>query len=247
MTASDHAKTTAGGWTQLPLRSRLLRLPTIKHWIIVPIAMSIVLLALGFAAKMSSYTDAELAIDQTMSTQHVGWLNAVSLALEKILGPSGAVVILVLLLVVLWFVRRTPVDAIAVVGITGFGWVYSLIFKYAVHRQRPDSSLLANPLSPDMDPNSFPSGHVCFAVSLTIALYFLFRHTKWGTWVLVGGLIVSVLVAWTRLYVGVHYPMDVIASFPASIAGILLWSGIWNRIAPPILNRLPFISRLESR
>ncbi|MDQ4490418.1 phosphatase PAP2 family protein [Sinomonas sp. ASV486] len=247
MTASDHAKTTAGGWTQLPIRSRLLRLPTIKHWIVVPIAMSIVLLALGFASTTPSYQNSELAINQWMSTQHVGWMNAVALALEQILGPRGAIVILVLLLIVLWFVRRTPVDAIAVVTVTGFGWVYSLIFKYAVHRHRPDPNLLANPLSPDMDPNSFPSGHVCFAVSLTIALYFLFRHTKWGTWVLVVGLIASAFVAWTRVYVGVHYPMDVVASFPASIAGVFLWSGVWNRIAPPILNRLPFISRLESR
>ena len=87
-----------------------------------------------------------------MSLHHVPWMNTVSLALEQILGPKGAIVILVVVLAALWFVRRTPVDAIAVVGITGFGWVYSLIFKYAVHRQRPDQSLLAiQPLDPQED------------------------------------------------------------------------------------------------
>lgn len=247
MTTSDYAAPGPGTLAGRPARSRLTHLPTLKHWVVVPIAMSVVVLALGFGAKATSYTSPELAIDQWLSTQHVGWLNTVSLALEQILGPRGAIVILVLLLVVLWAVRRTPVDAIAVVGITGFGWVYSLLFKYAVHRQRPDASLLANPLSPDMDPNSFPSGHVCFAVSLTVALYFLFRHKRWAMWVLVGGLAFSAFVAYTRVYVGVHYPMDVVASFPASIAGILLFCGLWNRLVPPVLAKIPFITRLESR
>jgi undecaprenyl-diphosphatase len=98
-----------------------------------------------------------------------------------------------------------------------------------------------------MDPNSFPSGHVCFAVSLTIALYFLFRDKRWGQWVLVVGMVFSGLVAISRVYVGVHYPIDVIASFPASIAGILLWCGLWNRFAPPLLARVPLVTRLEYR
>lgn len=246
MTTSDYAA--PGAWAALPApRSRLLRLPTLKHWIIVPIAMSVVVLALGFAATTPSYTDAEFNVDAWMSLHHVAWLNTVSLALEQILGPKGAIAILVVVLAVLWFWRRTPVDALAVVGVTGFGWVYSLIFKYAVHRQRPDQGHLANPISDAMDPNSFPSGHVCFAVSLTIALYFLLRHTRWGTWILVVGLLASAFVAWTRVYVGMHYPMDVLVSFPASIAGIFLFAGVWNRLAPPVLAKVPFITRLESR
>lgn len=226
--------------------SRLLRLPTLRHWIAVPFGMTAIVFAIGLAATMPAYQASELAVDQWLSTQHVPWLTAVSLAIEQILGPKGAVAILALVLVV-GAVRRRPVDALAVVGVTGFGWVYSLVFKYAIHRERPDQSLLADPVSAAMDPNSFPSGHVCFAVSLTIALYFLLRHRRWGVWVLVAGLAVSAFAAWTRVYVGMHYPMDVVASFPASLAGILLWSGVWNRTAPTILAKLPFIARLERR
>lgn len=228
-------------------RSQLTTLPSLRHWILTPVVISVIVLVAGFVAKTSTITGAELAIDQSLSTEHAGWLNTLALAVEKILGPSGAVVILVVLIAILWFVRRTPIDALAVASITGFGWVFSLLFKYAVHRQRPDASLLANPISPDMDPNSFPSGHVCFAVSLTIALYFLFRDKRWGQWVLVVGMVFSGLVAISRVYVGVHYPIDVIASFPASIAGILLWCGLWNRFAPPLLARVPLVTRLEYR
>ena len=169
-----------------------------------------------------------------------------SLAVEQILGPKGAAVILVVLLGVLWSARRTPVDALAVVSTTGFGWVSSLVFKYSVDRPRPDPALLADPLSTAMDPNSFPSGHVCFAVSLTLALFFLFRHRRWGRWVLVAGMGFSVLVALSRLYLGVHYPTDVVAPFPASVAGVVLWCGLWNRFVAPVVLRLPFVARLES-
>lgn len=245
MTSPDYAA--HGARMAREPRSRLVTLPSLRHWILVPVAMSFVVFALGFLAKTTPLTDTELSVDQTMSTQHVGWLNTLSLALEKILGPSGAIVILVILIAVLWFLRRTPIDALAVASITGFGWIFSLIFKYGVHRHRPDPGLLANPLSPDMDPNSFPSGHVSFAVSLTIALYFLFRDKRWGIWVLVVGMVFSGFVAISRVYVGVHYPIDVIASFPASVAGILLWCGLWNRFALPLLDRVPFVARLEYR
>jgi undecaprenyl-diphosphatase len=98
-----------------------------------------------------------------------------------------------------------------------------------------------------MDPKSFPSGHVCLAVSLTIALYFLLRHRRRGVWVLLAGLAVTFLVALSRVYIGVHYPTDVIASIPASLAGIILWCGLWNRFAMLVIDRLPFIGRLEAR
>jgi undecaprenyl-diphosphatase len=42
-------------------------------------------------------------------------------------------------------------------------------------------------------------------------------------------------VAWSRVYIGVHYPSDVVASFPAAIAAVMLVAGLWNRFAP----RLP--------
>jgi len=61
--------------------------------------------------------------------------------------------------------------------------------------------------------NSFPSGHVlsCFAVST----YLFFVYPKLGKWLL----LMSFAVAWSRVYSGMHYPLDVFASF---LLGILL-------------------------
>ncbi|MGT2464258.1 phosphatase PAP2 family protein [Sinomonas atrocyanea] len=227
--------------------SRLAVLPSLRHWIIASAALTAIVFLLGFLVTAPAVSDAELPVDQAFSAHHVHWLDTVSLGIEHILGPAGAVVIVLAVMAFLWLVRRTPVDALAVGSVTGFGWVFSLLFKYTVNRQRPDQHLLAHPLSAAMDPKSFPSGHVCLAVSLTIALYFLFRHRRSGVWVLVAGLAVTFLVALSRVYVGVHYPTDVIASIPASLAGIILWCGLWNRFAPPLIARVPLIGRLEAR
>ncbi|MGT2464222.1 phosphatase PAP2 family protein [Sinomonas atrocyanea] len=228
-----------------PPRSRLAELPSLRHWLATAVVLSALMLACGLIVRTTAVTQLELPVDQSFSAHHVRWMTSVSLAIEQVFGPKGAIVIVLLVMAFLWFVRRARVDALAVGSVTGFGWVFSLLFKYTVDRPRPDQHLLLDPLSPGMDPESFPSGHVCFAISLTIALYFLLRHRRWGVWVLAVGMAGTFFVAVSRVYIGEHYPTDVIASIPVSLAGIILWCGLWNRFSPPVLERLPFIARLE--
>ena len=52
---------------------------------------------------------------------------------------------------------------------------------------------------------SFPSGHA--AVSFEGAVTILRHHRKWG----IAALILAVVIAFSRLYLRVHYPSDVIA------------------------------------
>ena len=54
----------------------------------------------------------------------------------------------------------------------------------------------------------------------------------------VAGAVMAVVVAWSRLYIGVHYPTDVAASFLAASAAAVLLAGLWNRFAPRLLERL---------
>ena len=84
----------------------------------------------------------------------------------------------------------------------------NLILKPLVMRPRPwlDVAGLI-PLINEDDPNSFPSGHTCaaFAAGATWARYAKKRWLK--------GLCIAqaVLMGFSRLYVGVHFPSDVLA------------------------------------
>ena len=150
----------------------------------------------------------------------------------------------VLLLGLFLMARKAPVNAIAVMTVASLGWVASEVFKIIIARPRPDQSQLFDPLSPETGSNSFPSGHAAFAVALAFAVYFLARGSRWARTAAIVGALVAVIVAWSRVYVGVHYPSDVIASFFASTAAVILFAGLWNRYAARILIRVPWLTRI---
>lgn len=63
--------------------------------------------------------------------------------------------------------------------------------------------------------NSFPSDHATFIWSLAFSLIVTAAARRWGILVALSGL----LVAWARIYLGVHYPIDMVVSFLVAIAG----------------------------
>jgi undecaprenyl-diphosphatase len=76
------------------------------------------------------------------------------------------------------------------------------VVKLAVDRHRP----IADPLVRSLTTPSFPSGHAAtsFACAATLA-QFVSRRGQIVLFVLAAG------IAYSRVYVGVHYPLDVIA------------------------------------
>jgi undecaprenyl-diphosphatase len=72
--------------------------------------------------------------------------------------------------------------------------------------------------------NSFPSDHATFVWSLGAGLVATGAARRWGGSICVYG----VLVAWSRVYLGVHFPIDMLASVP-----IALVSGGVARLAQP--------------
>ncbi|MBW4471458.1 MAG: phosphatase PAP2 family protein [Stenomitos rutilans HA7619-LM2] len=86
--------------------------------------------------------------------------------------------------------------------------------KIFFHRVRPH--LWEVPL-PEPD-YSFPSGHAMSSMTLVVVLVALMWSTRWCGWVLVGGSVFVVAIAWTRLYLGVHYPSDILAGWMLSLA-----------------------------
>ncbi|HCR83150.1 phosphatase PAP2 family protein [Muricomes intestini] len=66
---------------------------------------------------------------------------------------------------------------------------------------------------------SFPSGHACASFAAA-SVYFRKLPQKWG----ISAVVLAALIAFSRLYVGVHYPTDVLAG---AVIGIwAAWAAI---------------------
>ncbi|WIV29244.1 MULTISPECIES: phosphatase PAP2 family protein [unclassified Paenarthrobacter] len=223
-------------------RTRLAVLPQPRHWLLASVLLSALTLAVGFTVTSAKeLTAAEFGADQVISAHHVPVLNVLALAIVQIFSPVGGVLMLVLICLFLLLVRKSPVNAIAVGAVVCAGWLSSEVFKLIVGRHRPDPAALADPLVPEPGTDSFPSGHTALAVSLCVALYLLSRGTRWQRPALLAGIAVALTVAASRVYLGVHYPSDVTASFLTSFAGILALTGLWNRHALRLLHRITIL------
>jgi undecaprenyl-diphosphatase len=218
-------------------------LPAPKHWLLIGFVLIAVVIALGLTVQLvPGLTSAELAVVQEFSGHHIPVLTGLALGLNLLFGPvAGALMVLATSLYLL-LIRRAPQKAVLFALTVSWGWLACQLFKVVIGRIRPDPSLLLDPLVPEPVSNSFPSGHTSLAIALALAAYFLARGTRWATPALWTGAVIAVIVAWSRIYVGAHYPVDVLASFPATTAAVVLMAGLWNRHAPAAMVRLQSIS-----
>lgn len=92
--------------------------------------------------------------------------------------------------------------------------ICNLTIKPLVGRIRPyDLREIALLIPRETDSGSFPSGHTIAAFEFATAL--TVRKPKWG----VGAIVLAVVIAFSRLYLYVHYPTDV---FTSVLLGIML-------------------------
>jgi len=122
--------------------------------------------------------------------------------------PLSAVIVLVLL-------RQRQWRSLAYLISTLLGSIIiNRTAKVLLHRVRPH--LWKSP-SPELD-YGFPSGHAMSSMTLVVALIILTWGTRWCWLVLIVGGLFVLAIAWTRLYLGVHYPSDILAGWMVSIA-----------------------------
>lgn len=126
-------------------------------------------------------------------------------------NSETALVLVALTGAILWRKRqRIATGLLVVVMISEEGGAF--VLKHLVGRMRPEQSLSLY----KEDSFSFPSGHALRATVLFGLLsYFLYRSFKSSILrlgIILGYIIGVVLVALSRVYLGVHYPSDVLAS-----------------------------------
>lgn len=171
-----------------------------------------------------------------------GWAHPFMAAFALWGGP----VLLVLLLAVAWWMRRGRGDAaraLAAAGLTGVATLVSLglnQFFAALHQEvRPFLALrgVTVLLSHSAD-NSFPSDHAALGAALAAGVLVFARG--WG----VLACAVAVFLAFSRVYAGMHYPLDVLAGLAiGAVAALLLVPTLAGLLGRLVQRRMPNVLR----
>ena len=140
-------------------------------------------------------------------------------------GPVvGSVDVLVCLLLL---VRRRRFDALFWALATGGAALLNSLAKHSYGRIRPD---LWVSIAPETS-FSFPSGHAMQSTALVAALLVLLWPTAARLPLLLVGILFAALVGISRIYLGVHYPSDILAGWAASTAWVSGLSFLFYRHA----------------
>ncbi len=122
-------------------------------------------------------------------------------------------------------------EALKLLGALVSGLLVELAIKALVGRPRP----MIVPHLTEAGGMSFPSGHSFNAALglIAVALAFAtFSHQRRVRWTIIGAAVAtSLLVAWSRVWLGVHFPSDVIAGWLGGAGWAFLASALLEKPA----------------
>lgn len=216
--------------------------PRATRGILVASATLLVVVAVGFWLRFTPAATAfDVSILRQIRLQHSPSQTTIAVAIAWLFGPPIAAAITALIIAALYlFSRPRLVVAAKFAFLVGGTWLGSELVKLIVQRPRPGaigaSQIIETPLS-----FTYPSGHTAFAASLGLAVVILVWASRWRPLAIALTVVLVLLTGYSRMYLGVHYLTDVIASMIYSVAAITLLNVLFVRYLQPKLSttRIP--------
>lgn len=146
------------------------------------------------------------------------------------LGSMTVLAVVSIMAVALLLLRRRYRLGALMAAATGGGFVLGASLKELFSRQRPDIV----PHLVEVNSLSFPSGHATNSaiVYLTIALVLARNYQDMASrlFILLGAVVLVIGVGLTRVFLGVHYPTDVLAGWMIGAAWALAMGAITRHL-----------------
>ncbi|MFD2719975.1 phosphatase PAP2 family protein [Hymenobacter monticola] len=142
-------------------------------------------------------------------------LNAVALWMARAGGTLWTPVVEAAVLLGLLLARQRRAALFFILSVGGAG-ALNLFAKLLLARARPAFWVSIAPETT----YSFPSGHAMGAAALALTLGVLLWPTRARWMAVVLGMAWALLMGWSRMYLGVHFPSDVLAGWVGSIGWV---------------------------
>jgi undecaprenyl-diphosphatase len=140
--------------------------------------------------------------------------------LSRLFLPAGIITVVALTVVYILARNRSILPVVAGAAAGGLGWLLAHAAKAIADRPRPyqvmaDAVLRQQPAHG----TSFPSSHTAVTLAVALALVPFMARPLAAT-----GIGYAVLTGWSRIYLGVHYPLDILggAGIGAVAGGVTL-------------------------
>jgi undecaprenyl-diphosphatase len=170
--------------------------------------------------------------------------NATLTSIAWVVSEAGSFVLLAPLSIAFLLLRRwkRPADDIALLVIAAGSALLPITVKLFVARPRPTIEHLSH-----LSSLSFPSEHTtqAAAIYLTIAIMLSQGLARgWREAAIVLGVVIALGVAWSRVYLGVHYPTDVAAGLVLGWSWALL---VFHWARPKLIQDHPAMGRVAGK
>ncbi len=158
-----------------------------------------------------------------------GWLTDFFLGASSWGDPRSVAFILVVVIFVFTLTRRYFEALVILLG-TLLAWSSQYLLKIVIARARPDGPNLLV----EVTGYSFPSGHAAVTTTLLLLIGHYLCQIKiiqpYRSLVYLLAIFLSLVVAFSRVYLGAHWPSDIIAGY---ILGIVIW-GLFVWLFPKV-------------
>lgn len=154
------------------------------------------------------------------------------------LGDVKLIIVLTILICAILFVKKRYADGLWFGGTILFcAVILEMILKKVFDRSRPDFMQLINETGA-----SFPSGHATattiFYGFIGVVLMISAVKTSRMLWTGVVTFLFIALILTSRVYLGVHYPTDVVGAFCYGMASVFISIAAYVRLQQPLIDLL---------
>lgn len=167
------------------------------------------------AARLTQSVDVAILL---WFNSHASYLLDSFFTLSTELGGTVVLATITSLLFLVFLLRKQYVKATFIAATVGGSALLNLILKGVFERTRPD---LWERIV-DVSNYSYPSGHALSSSVFALVVIALLWNTRWRTAALVLSPLYIGMIGISRLYLGVHYPSDVVGGWLLGVAWVSL-------------------------